>query len=290
MGYVFVWFDMPLLENHGIGIDGQLRDKQILSKHYFSGATLTIKGSVYSDSSASGSFTVSNIGMSGTWQGKRMPTLELSVLDSFAIDYSDSYQLDLACDPERNHLYITDNGTVDEYNYKCTLIRSFSVERSGKFCFDGNHLWFLNSGYGKITETDTIGGKVSEFNASDGYSDAIMFDGSNLKEVSGYSRKIFTVSKSGVLLGSQDFTYLMITGLCKYGDGYLAISRSFPGTVFLISSSGVPQKAYRFTSGYLRGIAIDGDEVWCLSERYVVSSTNPPMPSTSIIKLYKLSV
>lgn len=287
-GYVFVWFDLPSLENVGLGIEGELRDKQVLFKHYFSGATLTVRGGVDTDSLASGRFDVSNIGMSGTWQGKRIPTLNLTVVDSFPMNITDTYDLGFTCDNVRNHLYISKSGEVQEYNYKGGLIRTFNIEKSGNVCFDGNHLWFLSSSYGKIIETDTLGVKKSEFNAKDYYSDAIMFDGINLKEISCYSRKIYTVSKSGVSLGSQDFSYLMITGLFKYEDGYLAISRSFPGTIFLINSSGVPQKAFRFTSGYLRGIAIDGNEIWCVSERYIVSNT--PGPSNSIVKLFKLRI
>lgn len=288
-GYVFAWFDFPLLENHGLVADGTLRDSQISLKHYFSGATITVKGSV-TDSSASGNFSVSGIGVSGSWQGKKMPMLNILATDSFTLDVNESYIYGLACDAERNRLYIASNNEIMVYGYNGGLIRTFNVVKTGNPCFDGNHLWFCNGSYGKIIETDTLGNALSEFQAPNSYSDAIMVDGENLKVSSGYSRKIYSFSKVGTSLGSHDYAYLNISGFGKYGNGYLAISQTFPGTLFSMNSSGVPVRAFRFTNGNLYGLAIDGEDVWCISQRYIMSSNNPPRPPTTDIKLYKLKL
>ena len=291
-GYVFILFDMPNLENHGISFDGLLRDRQVSSKVYISGASLTIHGNVDTDSTANGSFSVS-IGMKGSWQGVLLPALNLSVVDSFPLNIQNPYSLNIACDTDKKHLFVINGQAVTEYNYRGGFIRSFNTEHYGSICFDGNNLWLLDNGYNKIVEVDTLGNDISEFTCSIGYSDAIMFDGRNFYISSDYSRKIYNISKSGSPLGELDFAYTYITGIVKNQDDFFAISHSFPGTILAINSSGVPEKAFKFSNGYCYGLARDGEYLWCTVVRYINTSSNPhdpPSPPTTDVKLFKLKV
>jgi len=291
-GYVFILFDMPNLENHGINFDGQLRDRQVSSKVYISGVALNINGNVDTETSASGTFSVSAIGMSGTWQGVKLPELNLSVVDSFPLNIQHPYDLSIACDTEKKHLFVSNSQTVTEFNYSGGLIRSFNTSHYGSICFDGNHLWVSDNGYNKIVEVDTLGNDISEFNSSIGYGDALMYDGLNFYLSSDYSRKIYKFTKSGTLLEEFDFTYTYITGLVKNQNDFFAISHSFPGTILTINSSGVPEKAFKFSNGYCYGLARDGEYLWCAVVRYISTSSNPdpPTESSADVKVFKLKI
>ncbi len=264
-GYVFSWFDLPSLENIGISFDGFIRERQVSSKIYSSYFTLTVNGDVETDSIAQGTFKT-NIGLSGTWQGNGIPLFDLSVVDSFPLDIAKPYDLDIACDAERDHLIIGNSNQVLEYSYGGVLIRSFSVDYSGNFCFDGNHLWYSDMSKNKIAEVDTLGASISEFTSPDYYNDAIMWDGENLNLISGYSRKIYTISKVGTALGELGYSYINISGFCKYGNGYIAVSNSLPGTIFTINSSG------------------------STVVRYISTSSNPPGPPITDVKVFKLRI
>lgn len=286
-GYVSILFDLPSLENHGVSFDGILRDKQIGSKIYLSGVTITVKGGVETDSSAVGNFSTT-IGLSGIWKGVLLPTINLSVVDSFSLDIQFPSNLNIACDANRKHLFIGNGNVLSEYSYSGGFIKTISTNYSGSFCFDGNHFWYSDSGKGKIVEVDTLGNTVSEFINPVNYIDAIIYDEGNLGLLSGYSRKIYTVTNGGASIRESDFQYILISGFCRYNDGYLAITNSIAGTIFDINSSGDPLKAFKFSKGYCYGIARDGDYLWCAIVRYISTSSNPPSPPITDVKLFKL--
>ena len=288
-GYVFIWFDMPKLENHGIGFDGLIRDRQVSSKEYISETTLNINGNVETDSSASGSFSVS-IGMSGTWQGVKLPELNLSVVDSFPLNIQFPYGMDIACDTERKHLFVISGKEVKEYSYTGNEIRTFSADYSGPICFDGNHLWYSDFDKAKVIEVDTFGNWISDFTNTIGYSDGIMYDSGNLTILSDYSRKMFTVSKTGTPISELSYSYTNISGICRYQNGCLVTSGTLAGTLFSVNSAGVPEKAYKFSNGYCYGLTRDGEYLWCAVVRYISTSSNPPSPPITDVKLFKLKI
>ena len=285
-GNIFIRFDLPSLENHGVEYTGKIEAKEAKVAIDISGVDIVGRGGVTNSNSVTGVFQVESY-MSGTFEGEKLPSSNGEVTEVCRISNTNSWFPCIFY--VNNNLWLV-NISFDEIRVIDTegnLLRTISpCFLSSPVTFDGTYFWTqqYNSEEGgeRIIKYDTLGNKLESFPSPTYYIDALASDNTNLYYADNYNRSIYKLDASLSVIDSVYMNYLFIHSFQFIDDRIV-----FPelgDIIFSMSKNNKLIEAFRIPIEGIRSIATSENTIWLLSEIY-----NDPRqgPSTAECIVYK---
>lgn len=276
-GNIFIRFDLPSLENHGVEYTGRIENKEARVVIDISGVDIVARGGVTNSNSVTGVFQVESY-MSGTFEGEKLPLTRGEITEVCRISNTNSW---FPC-----ILYVNNNLWLVNTSYDETIVidTDGNVLRTISPCFlsspatfDGTYFWThkydSEEGGERIIKYDTLGNKLESFPSPTYYIDALASDNINLYYADNYNRSIYKLDASLSVIDSVYMDYLFIRSFQFIDDRIV-----FPelgDIIFSMSKNNILKEAYRIPVEGLRGIATSKNTIWLLSEIYHEQNYGP---------------
>ncbi len=278
-GDIYIRFDLPSLENHGVEFSGKIREREARAMIEISGVEITAKGDVINDSLVSGTFQVS-LGYAGTFDGRKIALQEVNTTEIYRINNSFSLFSSL--------LYVNDNLWLPDRSADRIQVidKEGLIKRTiqGNFLgnvstFDGEYFWTYkyDSDFGnyRILRYDTLGTMIDGRLVSTSFVDALAIHNSAIYYADNYYRQVYIIDQAGAMLDNIPALYNNISSFV-FSDENIIYSDLFSAVLYKLNSSGEFISAYQLPFDLVRCITSDGNgSFWCLSEEYI-ESTNAP--------------
>jgi hypothetical protein len=278
-GNVFIRFDLPNLENHGVDFSGRVTNKNVRSIIEISGVNIRVDGSITNDSIVAGNFDVS-LGYSGSYQGKKLMFK--------TIDMTEVYRLDNTTHWYDNILLVNHNLWLPDRSYNSILVINPSGEvvknipenfLTGAAAFDGENIWAYgyDSEHGgeKIIKYDTLGNVLDYFDIPSNFVDAIAFDGDQFYYADNYNRQIFKTDPLWDITDSTDASFNSVKSFIFRNHDLFFIAGYRP-ELYRMNSTGEITEAYLFPAEHVQSITTDNNgSFWCLAEEYNFAENGP---------------
>ena len=251
---------------------------------------VSIDGNVTNDQDVLGNFQVSQLDMSGTFEGSKLQSSKPNLKEIFKYESSDPADgvAEALCVDDELWIFIypyeyhndTAKLTVLKYDFEGNKIGESLFPYEGlNYTYDGTYIWSITNGsllnrYSKSgTYIDTRALPVSTFEVAS--------DGQNLY----FTDEIFTILKTDLEFGNQesiDPDYIAIANLTKFGAGFLC---SLTEMICELNSSGELINVFILEDDmYMSRILTNGERIWGLYQDY-----GPDIDGTSVT-LYELEV
>jgi hypothetical protein len=271
-GNIFIRFDLPSLENHGVDFSGRILDQRVKCMIEISGVRISVTGDIANDSLVSGNFDVS-LGFSGNYQGKKIPIQPIDVSEMYHIENTNNWYGTILY--VNNTIWLPDNSnnTISVINNDGHIVKTLS----GNFitnasAFDGEHIWSYGydseNGGEKIIEYDTLGNILDYLEVPSYFVDALAFEGSQLYYADNYNRQVYHVDESGSIADSIPALYSSFYSFI-FRDHKMLFTPGYTSVIYSMNSMGEIDKACQLPIEHIQTITTDNNGTfWCLAVKY----------------------
>lgn len=290
-GDIYIRFDLPNLENHGVEYSGRIRDSEVRTMIEISGVAINASGDVIDDSLVSGGFNVS-LGFSGTFEGCKKTLQMIDVNEVLTINNTPVFSTQIIYVNGNIWLPYPANNCIKVYdldgNLSTTIQENFLTTKSS---YDGEFFWIYNydseHGGDKIFKYDTLGNILNSFAVPSYFVDALAADNEALYYSDNYNRKIYEFNKSGEITDSISAAYNNVSSFHIY-QNYIIYGDGYSPFLYQMTTEGEIIAGYQLPIENIRCITSDSKgNFWCLSDEYIYDDMGP---GTSNLTIYHFTI
>lgn len=281
-GDILIRFDLPSMENHGVGLEGKIIDQVAKASIEISVVDIQAKGNIANDVSVEGSFTVS-FGLTGTFKGKKVPLDTIIPTEIFrCVNCQEFYESVIYVN---GNLWLTVRSTdqIKKLNSKGEIMQTITGNfLNEQAVFDGtNFLMYgynnLNSEFG-LFSIDTTGHTVYTYTFSNPETGAICLSNNAFYSADNFNRTICERNMEGTSIKCLPTNYSSVDGMVYLNGNFFVISNT-NNVLIKLDPVGNIVKAYRLPEGNIQHITSDNSgTIWCLVEIFNVTTSETGVP------------
>jgi hypothetical protein len=285
-GNIFIWFDLPSLENHGVDFSGRIIDRTVRCNINISGVDINVNGDVSNDSTVRGNFEVS-LGFAGTYQGRKIRLSPVEITEVYKTGNTNNWCNNILW--VNDHIWLSDmtHNTIMVIDMEGQLVRTMPENFINGVCaFDGEYIWTYGydteQGGDKFIQYDTMGNILNYLAAPTYFVDAIAFDGSQLYYSDNYNRQLYKVNASGSATDSIPVMYNTCHSFV-FGNQNIYCSPGYASVIYLLNQMGEIDAAFELPVDPIRSITTDHNgTIWCLTEKFNLVDNGPATSTYTI--------